>query len=247
MDSKNKNINEDEDLNIFWFYGAANFNGNKIIILKEPSENSDIIEDNTVSNPIYFDQIIIVSDKRYISYITLSGIRRYSLIDGEEGNKESIQSLDKNDYMWKIFRIYKYNYIDHYIKPESNDNNKKSLSIFFKTLEKNVQPKALCLCAQFIHWGLNVAGFHFQGKYSAKLYHLEGLLKELGFYTIPNNSELKKGDIVVVVDTKLEKNPDYYGHICAWDGNCWICDEKSKKLNGEIENFHYYRYDLWDE
>ena len=246
MDSESQKIKKDEEFIKFWNYGSANFNDNKIIVLKEPSDNSFTIEDNSVSNPIYFDQIIIISDKRYISYITISGKRRYSLIEDKESNKASIQFLDKDDYMWKIFRIYKYNYMDHYVKPENN-NNKKSLSIFFKTLEANVQPKPLRLCAQFVHWGLNVAGFHFQGKYSAKLYHLEGLLKELGFYEIPNNSELKKGDIAVVVDTILEKNSNYYGHICAWDGNGWICDEKSKKLNSDINSIHYYRYDLWDE
>lgn len=246
MDSKTQNNEKNGKIKKSWYYGSANFNDNKIIILKEPSDNSEIIEDNSVSNPIYFDQIIVIPDKRYISYITLSGIRRYSLIEDKGNNKASIKFLDKNDYMWKIFGIYKYHYIDHYNKPSDN-NNKKSLSIFFQTLETNVQPKALKLCAQFVHWGLNVAGFHFQGKYSAKLYHLEGLLKELGFYEIPNNSELKKGDIAVVVNTKLEKNSDYYGHICAWDGNNWICDEKSNKLNSNINYIHYYRYDLWDE
>ena len=142
--------------------------------------------------------------------------------------------------------VYKYHYIDNYVKPE-NEVNKKSLSAFLKTLENNIQPKPLCLCAQFVHWGLNVAGFKFQGKYSAKLYHLEGLLKELGFQEIPYNSELIKGDIAVIVENKKAKISNYYGHICAWDGKNWLCDEKSEKIHGDSESIHYYRYDSWEE
>ena len=84
MDSESQKIKKDEEFIKFWNYGSANFNDNKIIVLKEPSDNSFTIEDNSVSNPIYFDQIIIISDKRYISYITISGKRRYSLIEDKE-------------------------------------------------------------------------------------------------------------------------------------------------------------------
>ena len=94
--------------------------------------------------------------------------------------------------MWNIFKIYKYHYIDHYIEPEKSTNNKKSLSTFIKTLETNLQPKSLNLCAQFTHWGLNVAGFKFKGKYSAKSYHSEGLLKEIGFKEIPQKFRIKE-------------------------------------------------------
>jgi hypothetical protein len=246
MDFKTKNKNN-EEINISWIYGSAYFNKDLMIILKEPSEDSNINEDKSVSNPIYFDQIIDNSEKQYISYITLSGIRRYSLIKDEGGMKASIQYLDKNDYKWKIFKIYKNHYIDNYIN-SSNNNNNKSLSLFLQTLETNIQPKPLGLCAQFVHWGLNVAGFYFQGKYSAKLYHLENLLKKLGFCEIPNNSILKRGDIAVIVDTKLVNNSNYYGHICAWDGNYWLCDNKEKNIFcKDINNIHYYRYNLWKE
>ena len=121
------------------------------------------------------------------------------------------------------------------------------MSTFLKTLEINIQPEALGLCAQFVHWGLNVAGFKFQGKYSAKLYYLEGLLKELGFREIPYNSELIKGDIAVIVFEKLVNNKNYYGHICAWNGKEWLCDDRENKIFGDSESIHYYRYDLWEE
>ena len=189
-------------------YGLAKFNDDKIIVLNKPSEDSEIIEDNSVLNPINFDQIIKSSNKKYIAYITLSGIRRYSLIKDNISSLALIKELDKETYMWNIFKIYKKHYVDNYIKPKESNDSKKSLSTFFKTLYTNLQPESINLCAQFTHWALNVAGFKFQGKYSAKLYHSEGLLKELGFHEIPKNSELKKGDIAVFVcsgDNILEK------------------------------------------
>lgn len=230
-------------------YGKADFGNNKIIILNQPSDNSDIIEDNSVINPLNFDQIIESSNKKYISYITLSGIRRYSLIsDGNNKIINSIEDLDSETYKWNIFKIYKNHYIDNYTPPKEILNNKKSLSKFINTLYINLQPKALGLCAQFIHWALNVAGFKFKGKYNAKLYHLEGLMKELGFEEINKNEngELKKGDIVVIVDYNLAEESNYYGHICAWDGKYWLCDGKAKKLN-QIKNAHFYRYNFWEE
>ena len=145
-----------------------------------------------------------------------------------------------------IFKIYKKNYVDNYIKPTDSSDNKKSLSAFIETLYNNLQPKGINLCAQFTHWALNVAGFKFQGKYSAKLYHTEGLLKELGFYEINKNSELKKGDIAVLVDDELVDKSDYYGHICAWDGKYWLCDCKAKSIKNK-EIAHFYRYDFWEE
>ena len=227
-------------------YGIADFKDSKIIILTEPSDNSDIIEDPPVKNPLNFDQIINTSNKKYISYITISGIRRYSLIEENNNSLASIKLLDAKTYMWNIFKIYKSHYIDNYIKPENANNTKKSLSIFIKTLYNNLQPKSIHLCAQFTHWALNVAGFKFQGKYSAKLYHMEGLLKELGFYEIDKKSELKKGDIAVIVIDDLKDIEDYYGHICAWDGNYWLCDYKTDNL--KYKKFaHFYRFDNWDD
>ena len=232
---------------IKWKYGIADFVDNKIIILKEPTDKSDVIEDSSVKNPINFDQIINDINKIYISYITISGIRRYSLIKENDINKASIKFLDKEKYMWNIFTIYKYHYIDHYVNPNPEQKTKKSLSTFIKTLETNVQPEPLKLCAQFVHWALNVAGFRFQGKYYAKLYHLEGLLKELGFHEIPQDSELKNGDIAVKADEKGLKNPNYYGHICIWNDNYWLCDDKSKDLNFKKNITFFYRYDSWEE
>ena len=239
-------MNSHQNIKTIFKYGIADFKDNKIIILSSPSDDSEIIEDNSVINPLNFDQIIQSSNKKYISYITLSGIRRYSLIEENNNSLASIKYLDNKTYMWNIFKIYKKNYVDNYIKPTDSNNNKKSLSIFIKTLYTNLQPKGINLCAQFTHWALNVAGFKFQGKPSAKLYHTEGLLKELGFYEIPKNSELKKGDIAVIVDNELVNDSDYYGHICAWDGNYWLCDCKAKSLKKE-ELAHFYRYDFWDE
>ena len=227
-------------------YGIAEFKDNKIVILKEPSDDSEIIEVNSVLNPLNFDQIIKSSNKKYISYITLSGIRRYSLISENNNSLATIKYLDNETYMWNIFKIYKKNYVDNYIKPTDSSDNKKSLSAFIETLYNNLQPKGISLCAQFTHWALNVAGFKFQGKYSAKLYHTEGLLKELGFYEINKNSELKKGDIAVLVDDELVDKSDYYGHICAWDGKYWLCDCKAKSIKNK-EIAHFYRYDFWEE
>ena len=227
-------------------YGIAEFKDNKIVILKEPSDDSEIIEVNSVLNPLNFDQIIKSSNKKYISYITLSGIRRYSLISENNNSLATIKYLDNETYMWNIFKIYKKNYVDNYIKPTDSSDNKKSLSAFIETLYNNLQPKGINLCAQFTHWALNVAGFKFQGKYSAKLYHTEGLLKELGFYEINKNSELKKGDIAVLVDDELVDKSDYYGHICAWDGKYWLCDCKAKSIKNK-EIAHFYRYDFWEE
>ena len=226
-------------------YGIANFKDNEIIVLKEPSDNSEIIEDKSVINPIYFDQIIKYSNQKYISYITISGIRRYSILMDNFEIKADYKFIDRDTYKWGIFKVYKKHYIDDYIKPEEK-SNKKSLSTFINTLHINVQPKGICLCAQFVHWALNVAGFQFQGKFSAKLYHLEGLLNELGFHEIPRNSELKMGDIIVIVKDELKDKSDYYGHICAWDGKYWVCDVKEKTLNN-MDKSHLYRYDLWDE
>lgn len=247
MSSISEITKDKEKAEILVIYGIATFIDNKVIILKDYSDDSEIIEDNTVSNEIYFDKLISYSNKIYISYITLSGIRRYSLIKDNDNIKAKIKKLEREKYKWDIFKIYKYHYIDNYIKPNNETNNKKSLSTFIKTLEINIQPKPLGLCAQFIHYGLNVAGFKFQGKFSAKLYHLEGLLKELGFREIPYNSELKKGDIAVVVYQKLVNYKNYYGHICAWDGKDWLCDERKNKIFGDSESIHYYRYDLWEE
>ena len=227
-------------------YGIAEFKDNKIVILKEPSDDSEIIEDNSVLNRLNFDQIIKSSNKKYISYITLSGIRRFSLISENNNSLATIKYLDNETYMWNIFKIYKKNYVDNYIKPTDSSDNKKSLSAFIETLYNNLQPKGINLCAQFTHWALNVAGFKFQGKYSAKLYHTEGLLKELGFYEITKNSELKKGDIAVLVDDELVDKSDYYGHICAWDGKYWLCDCKAKSIKNK-EIAHFYRYDFWEE
>ena len=226
-------------------YGLADFLDNKIIVLSEPSDEADIIEDKTVINPLNFDQLIESNNKKYISYITLSGIRRYSLIETDTNIKASLTTLDADTYKWSIFKIYKKHYIDTYTKPEET-NNKKSLSTCINTLYTNLQPEGLGLCAQFVHWALNVAGFKFQGKYSAKLYHLEGLLKDLGFEEIDKNTELKKGDIIVIVDEKLKKDPLYYGHICLWDGNYWLCDYKDKTLKNKDKS-HLYRYNLWEE
>ena len=234
-----------EEKQITSFYGIAIFNDNKIIVLKAPSENSDIVEDNSVVNPVFFDKIIKFPNKEYISYITISGIRRYSLLSDNMVCKAIFKSMNKETYKWCIFGIYKNHYIDNYIKPEEK-TNKKSLSIFIDTLNINAQLEPLGLCAQFVHWALNVAGFNFKGKFSAKLYHLEGLLKELGFHEIPRNSELKKGDIIVIVIDELINKSDYYGHICAWDGEFWICDDKEKTLNNKNEA-HLYRFDSWDE
>ena len=227
-------------------YGITDFKDNRIIILTEPSDNSDIIEDPSVKNPLNFDQIINNSNKKYISYITISGIRRYSLIEENNNSLASIKLLDAKTYMWNIFKIYKSHYIDNYIQPKNANNTKKSLSIFIKTLYNNLQPKSIHLCAQFTHWALNVAGFKFQGKYSAKLYHMEGLLKELGFYEIDKKSELKKGDIAVIVIDDLKDIEDYYGHICAWDGNYWLCDYKTDNLKNK-EFTHFYRFDNWND
>ena len=238
-------MESNEKTYIIFEYGIADFGENKIIILKEPSEDSQIIEDNSVVNPLNFDQIITSKDKKYISYITISGIRRYSLIEDNGNEKAFINFSDEDTFKWNIFEIYKVHYIDNYIKPKET-NSKKSLSTFINTLHINLQPKPLCLCAQFVHWALNVAGFKFQGKYSAKLYHLEGLLNELGFKEIPRNSELKKGDIIVIVIDNLKNESNYYGHICAWDGNFWLCDEKVEKIN-HMDKSHLYRYDSWDE
>ena len=149
--------------------------------------------------------------------------------------------------MWNIFKIYKYHYIDNYINPNPEINKKKSLSTFIKTLEANEQPDPIKLCAQFVHWGLNTAGFKFQGKYYAKLYHLEGILEELGFHQIPKDSELKNGDIAVIEDEKTLNDPNYYGHICVWNNNYWLCDNKSKDLNIEDNITFFYRYDSWEE
>ena len=238
-------MKSNEKTNKIFKYGLADFQNNKIIILNEPSDEANIIEDNTVINPINFDQIIESNNKKYISYITLSGIRRYSLIKDDTNIKALITTLDADTYKWNIFKIYKKNYVDTYVKPKEI-SNKKSLSTCINTLYINLQPKALGLCAQFVHWALNVAGFKFQGKYSAKLYHLEGLLKDLGFEEIDKNSELKRGDIIVIVDEKFKDNSLYYGHICIWDGNYWLCDEKCKTLNN-MDKWHLYRYNSWDE
>ena len=239
-------MESNSNIEISFKYGIADFKDSKIIILTEPSDNSDIIEDPSVKNPLNFDQIINNSNKKYISYITISGIRRYSLIEENNNSLASIKLLDAKTYMWNIFKIYKSHYIDNYIKPENANNTKKSLSIFIKTLYNNLQPKSIHLCAQFTHWALNVAGFKFQGKYSAKLYHMEGLLKELGFYEIDKKSELKKGDIAVIVIDDLKDIEDYYGHICAWDGNYWLCDYKTDNLKNK-EFTHFYRFDNWDD
>ena len=236
----------DEKINKKLIYGLADFEDNKIVVLNKPSDEADIIEDNTVNNPINFDQIIEYNNKIYISYITLSGIRRYSLIKDDNIIKASIKELDKETYKWNIFGIYKKNYIDTYTKPKEL-TNKKSLSTCINTLHINFQHEPLCLCAQFVHWALNVAGFKFQGKYSAKLYHLEGLLKDLEFEEIDRNSKLKKGDIIVIVDEKLKNNPNYYGHISIWDGEYWICDEKRKTLANFMDKSHLYRYNSWEE
>ena len=225
--------------------GLADFFKNKIIVLKEPTENSDIIEDDSVISPLNFDQIIESGNKKYISYITISGIRRYSLLADDTDIKATIKTLDAETYKWNIFNIYKKYYIDNYIPPKE-PSNKKSLSTFINTLYINIQPKALTLCAQFVHWAMNVAGFKFQGKYSAKLYHLEGLLKELGFYEILQNSQLKKGDIIVIVDEQFVNLSYYYGHICAYDGKYFLCDDKETTLS-DFNKAHIYRYDLWDE
>ena len=238
-------MKSNEKTNKIFKYGLADFQNNKIIILNEPSDEANIIEDNTVINPINFDQIIESNNKKYISYITLSGVRRYSLIKAETNTKALITALDPDTYKWNIFKIYKKNYVDTYTKPKEI-NNKRSLSKCINTLYINLQPKGLGLCAQFVHWALNVAGFKFQGKYSAKLYHLEGLLKDLGFEKIDKNSELKKGDIIVIVDEKFKNNSLYYGHICLWDGNYWLCDEKRKTLKN-MDKSHLYRYNSWDE
>ena len=240
-------MESDSNIEINFKYGIADFKNNKIIILNKPSDNSDIIEDSSVVNPLNFDQIIKVSNNKYISYITISGIRRYSLIEEKNNNSlASIKFLDKKTYMWNIFKIYKSHYIDNYIQQKDSDNTKKSLSTFIKTLYINLQPKPIKLCAQFTHWALNVAGFKFQGKYSAKLYHMEGLLKKLGFYEIDKNSELKKGDIAVIVIDVLKDDEDYYGHICAWDGKYWLCDYKTEILKNK-EFAHFYRFDNWDD
>ena len=153
--------------------------------------------------------------------------------------------MNKETYKWCIFGLYKNHYIDNYIKPKETEY-KKSLSTFIDTLHINMQPEALGLCAQFVHWALNVAGFKFQGKFSAKLYHLEGLLNELGFHEIPHNSEFKRGDIIVFSIDELANKSDYYGHICAWDGEFWLCDGKDKTLS-YMDKSHLYRYDSWDE
>ena len=238
-------MESNEKTYIIFEYGIADFGDNKIIILKEPSEDSQIIEDNSVVNPLNFDQIITSKDKKYISYITISGIRRFSLLEESTNKKASIKLLDGNTYKWNIFKIYKSHYIDNYVKPKES-NSKKSLSTFINTLYNNIQPEAIGLCAQFVHWALNVAGFKFRGKYSAKLYHTEGLLKDLGFYEINKTSELKKGDIAVIVDYERVNESKYYGHICAWDGKYWLCDSKKKNLKN-IDKVHYYRYNLWNE
>ena len=230
---------------IITYYGIAIFNDNKIIVLKTPAENSEIIEDNSVINPVFFDRIIEFPNIKYISYIAISGRRRYSLLEDNMTCKAIFNHMIKETYKWCIFGLYKNHYIDNYIEPEEKEN-KKSLSIFIDTLHTNLQPKPFGLCAQFVHWALNVSGFNFKGKSSAKLYHSEGLLKELGFHEIPQNSELKKGDIIVIVNDELINKPDYYGHICAWDGEFWLCDDKEKILD-DINKSHLYRYDSWNE
>ena len=235
---------KNESKKIIIYYGIAIFNDNKIRVLKTPSKNSDIIEDNSVINPVFFDKIIQFPNIKYISYITISGIRRYSLLEENMIGKAIFKPMEKEIYKWCIFGIYKNHYIDNY-KPEEK-TNKKSLSIFIDTLHINIQPKPLGLCAQFVHWALNVAGFKFQGKFSAKLYHLEGLLNDLGFHEIPQNSEFKKGDIIVFAINELINMPDYYGHICVWDGEFWLCDGKEKTITN-INKSHLYRYDSWDE
>ena len=104
--SENKIDNiENQEIKIRVTYGIATFIDNKVIVLKDFSDNSEIIEDNTVSNNIYFDKLISFSNKQYISYITLSGIRRYSLIKDNGNNKAIIKLLDKDEYKWKIFYI----------------------------------------------------------------------------------------------------------------------------------------------
>ena len=236
------------DRHIEYIYGVAQFTTNNFTILEFPTKNSEIIKDNSISNKIYFDQLIFNEEAIFISFISLSGIRRYCIIK-DKNNKIDviINKLPPKEYMRNIFKEYKYYYLDHYDYNITKTNKKKNLNLFIDTLHVNCQPKPICLCAQFVHWALNASGFHFQGKFSAKLYHLEGKLKELGFYLVKNIKQLKEGDIAVLFIDKFKNNIDYYGHICVWDGNYWISDSAD---NFNIENIiksgidvYIYRYD----
>ena len=126
------NLKEKTNQNIIWIYGIADFHDNKITVLKEAVDNSEIIEDSSVKNPINFDQIINGLNKNYISYITISGVRRYSLIEKNDNLNPTIKFLPKNEYMWNIFKIYKYHYIDNYINPNPEINNKKVYLLLLK-------------------------------------------------------------------------------------------------------------------
>ena len=233
---------------IEYIYGLAHFPKNNIQILEFPTKRSKIIEDNSINNKIYFDQIIINENAIFISFISLSGIRRYCIIK-DKNNKIDviIKKIPPREYMRNIFKEYKYHYIDHYDNSITKKNTKKSLKLFIDALHVNCQSESIWLCAQFVHWALNASGFHFQGKFSAKLYHLEGKLKELGFYLIKNDDQLKEGDIAVLIDYKLKDSIDYYGHICAWDGYYWISDSIEEftiesLINDGVDVF-IYRYD----
>ena len=244
------NSKEKDKLELKYSYGQANITDNKIIILSSPSETSEIITDNTVSNPIDFDQIIIdkKNNNKYISFISISGIRRYILIESNNISKASINYLNPEKHRDNIFAKYQEYYINNYTPEKiSSQNTKKSLSFFINNLKNNLQPEALSLCAQFVHWSLNATGFHFQGKYSAKLWYMEGLINQIGFHEIPNDSKLKVGDIMLIVNDKTKNIEDYYGHIVVWDGEYWLCDSRDSVLYENKKYMHLYRYDSWDE
>ena len=76
---------------------------------------------------------------------------------------------------------------------------------------------------------------------------MEGLINQIGFHEIPNDSKLKVGDIMLIVNDKTKNIEDYYGHIVVWDGEYWLCDNRDSVLYENKKYMHLYRYDSWDE
>ena len=122
MESKEK-----DKLELKYSYGQANITDNKIIILSSPSETSEIITDSTVSNPIDFDQIIIdkKNNNKYISFISISGIRRYILIESNNISKASINYLNPEKHRDNIFAKYQEYYLNNYTPEKISSQNKK--------------------------------------------------------------------------------------------------------------------------
>jgi len=112
----------------------------------------------------------------------------------------------------------------------------------WKVGENKPQNKSNGLCARHTRLAINAGGVSTPNNpTSAEGYTT--YLPKIGFNEIPNDTELKPGDVSIEEATGTNKNT--YGHAAMWDGNQWVSDFKQSSRNvhgSDSGTMHLFRH-----